>query len=75
MDYGSLEFMGVLYLISYVFFSFNDLFQFSVLASVVINQKASTEADVMSKIEMGGILKYAPHKICAQNRGKVYDKD
>ena len=41
------------------FFSLIDLFQFFVPASVVVNQKASTEADVMSKIEILGVLKYA----------------
>ena len=56
-------------------FSFNDLFHFFVLASVVVNQKASTEADVMNKIEIDSILKYAPDKIGAQDRGKIYDND
>ena len=56
-------------------FSFNDLFHFFVLASVVVNQKASTEADVMSKIEIDGVLKYAPNEIGAWDRGKIYDKD
>ena len=69
MDYGSLIFSFLRFL------SFNDLFHFFVLASVVINQKASTEAEIMSKIEMDIILKYAPDKIGAQNRGKVNDKD
>ena len=69
MDYGSLIFSFLRFL------SFNDLFHFFVLASVVINQKASTEAEIMSKIEMNIILKYAPDKIGAQNRGKVNDKD
>ena len=57
------------------FFSFIDLFHFFVLASVVVNQKASTEADVMSKIEIDGVLKYAPNEIGAWDRGKIYDKD
>ena len=56
------------------FFSFNDLFHFFVLACVV-NQKASGEADVMSKIEIDGILKYAPDKIGAPDCEKIYDKD
>ena len=59
-------------LVFYVFFSFNDLFHFFVLASVVVNQKATTEADVMSKIEIDGILKYA---LGARDRGNIYDKD
>ena len=54
-----------MYLVFYVFFSFIDLFHFFVLASVVVNQKASTEADVMSKIEIDGVLKYAPDEIGA----------
>ena len=69
MDYGSPIFSFLRFL------SFNDLFHFFVLASVVINQKASTEAEIMSKIEMDIILKYAPDKIGAQNCGKVNDKD
>ena len=64
-----------MYLVFYVFFSFIDLFHFFVLASVVVNQKASTEADVMSKIEIDGVLKYAPNEIGAWDRGKIYDKD
>ena len=65
-----------MYLVFYVFFfSFNDLFHFSVLASVVVNQKASTEAYVISKIEIGGVLKYAPDKIGARDRRKIYDND
>ena len=64
-----------MYLVFYVFFSFIDLFHFFVLASVAVNQKASTEADVMSKIEIDGILKYAPYKIGARDRGKTYDND
>ena len=64
-----------MYLIFYVFFSFNDVFHFFVLTSVVINQKISTEADVMSKIEIDGILKYAPDKIGARDRGIIYDKN
>ena len=47
------------------FFSFIDLFHFFVLASVVVNQKTSAEADVMSKIETDGVLKYAPDEIGA----------
>ena len=57
------------------FFSFNDLLHFFLLYSVVANQKASTKADVMSKIEIDGILKYAPDKIVARDRGKIYDKE
>ena len=64
-----------MYLVLYIFFSFNDLFHFFVLASVVVNQKASTEADVMSKIEIDGTLKPAPDKIGARDRGMIYDKD
>ena len=62
-------------LIFYVFFSFNDLFHFFVLANVVVNQKAKTEADVTCKIEIDGILKYAPYKIVARDRGKIHDND
>ena len=29
----------------------------------------------MSKIEIGGVLKYSPDKIGAQDRGKIYEKD
>ena len=47
------------------FFSFSDLFHFFVLASVIVNQKPSIDADVVSKIEIDGILKYAPDKIGA----------
>ena len=65
-----------MYLIFYIFFYFIELFCFFVLASVVVNQKASTETDVkLSKIEIDGILKYAPDKIGARDRGKIYDKD
>ena len=64
-----------MYLVLYIFFSFNDLFHFFVLASVVVNQKASTEADVISKIEIDGVLRYAPDKTGARDRGKIYDKD
>ena len=64
-----------MYLVFYVFFSFNDLFHFFVLASIAVNHKASTETDVMSRIEIDGILRYAPDKIGAQDHGKIYDKD
>ena len=64
-----------MYLVFYVFFSFNDRFHFFVLASVVVNQKARTEADVMSKIEIDSILKYAPDKIGARDRGMIYDNN
>ena len=37
------------------------VFHFFVLASVVVNEKASTEADVMSKTD--GVLKHDPDKI------------
>ena len=57
------------------FFSFIDLFYFFVLASVVVNQKASTEADAMSKIKIDGVLKNAPDEIGVWDRGKIYDKD
>ena len=57
------------------FFSFNNLFNFFVLASVVVNQNASTEADVMSKTEIGWVLKYATDEIGAWDREKIYDKD
>ena len=57
------------------FFSFNDLFHFFVLASVVVNQKASTEADVISKIEIDRVLKYDPDKIGTRDHGKIYNKD
>ena len=57
------------------FFSFIDLFCFFVLASVVVNQKATTEADVMSKIDLDGVLKYAPDEIGAWDRGRIYGKD
>ena len=61
-----------MYLVFYVFLSFTDLFHFFVLANVVVNQKASTEADVMSKIEIDRVLKYAPDEIGARDRGKIY---
>ena len=61
-----------MYLVFCVFFSFIDLFHFFALASVVVNQKASTEADVMSKIEIDRVLKYAPDEIDARDRGKIY---
>ena len=48
------------------------MFHFFALASVVVNQKASTEADVMSKIEIDRVLKYAPDEIDARDRGKIY---
>ena len=47
------------------FFSFIDLFHYFVLASVVVNQKTSTEADVVSKIEIDRLLKFAPDEIGA----------
>ena len=56
------------------FFSFIDLLHFFVIASVVVNQKASSEADVMSKIENDGVLKYVPDEIGAWDRGKIYEK-
>ena len=62
-------------LVFYVFFSFTNLFYFFVLASVVDKKKASTEADVMSKIESDRVLKYALDEIGAWDRGKAYDKD
>ena len=43
----------------FFFLSFNDLFH---LASIVVDQKVSTEEDVMSKIKIDDILKYAPDK-------------
>ena len=61
-----------MYLVFFVFFSFTDLFHFFAQASVVVNQKASTEADVMSKIEIDGVLKYAPDEIGARDRGKIF---
>ena len=61
-----------MYLVFYVFFSFIDLFHFFVLASIVVNQKARNEADVMSKIEIDGVLKYTPDEIGAQDHGKIY---
>ena len=64
-----------MYLVFYVFFSSIDLFHIFVLASIVVNQKASTEADAMSNIEIDGVLKYAPDEIGARDRGKIYDKD
>ena len=62
-----------LYFVFLLFFFY--LFHFFLLASVVVNQKASTEADVMSKIEIDSILKYVPDKIGARDRGKIYDND
>ena len=62
-----------LYFIFLLFFF--DLFYFFVLASVVVNQKGSTEADVMSKIEIDGVLKYVSDKIGARDRGRIYDND
>ena len=64
-----------MYLVFYVFFSFIDLFHFFVLASVVVNQKATTKADVISNIEIDRVLKYVPDEIGAWKRGKIYDKD
>ena len=64
-----------MYLVFYVFFSFIDLFHFFVLASVVVNQKATTKADAISKIEVDRVLKYVPDEIGAWKRGKIYDKD
>ena len=64
-----------MHLVFYVFFSFIDLFHFFVLVSVVVNKKASTEEDVMSKIKIDGVLKYIPDEIGASERGKIYDKD
>ena len=61
-----------MYLVFYVFFSFIDLFHFLVQANVIVNQKGSTEADVMSKIEIDGVLKYVPDEIGARDRGKIY---
>ena len=51
---------------------FNGLLHLIVLASVVVNQKASTEADVRTNID--GVLKHAPDKIGARG-GKIYHKD
>ena len=53
-------------------FSFVDLLHFFVLTNIVVNQEASTEAGVMSKMELVGVLKYAPDEIGAQDRGKIY---
>ena len=64
-----------MYLVFYVFLSFIDLLHFFVLASIVVNQKASIEADIMSKIDIDGVLKYAPDEIGAWDRGNIYDKD
>ena len=64
-----------MYLVFYVFFSFIDLFHFFVLASVVVNQKATTKADVISNIEIDRVLKHVPDEIGAWKRGKIYDKD
>ena len=64
-----------MYLVFYIFFSFIDLFHFFVLASVVVNQKATTKADAISKIEVDRVLKYVPDEIGAWKRGKIYDKD
>ena len=64
---------------SAIAFSFTRVFHFLmifllfVLASVVANHKAATEADVLNKI--AGILKYAPDKIGAGGRGKTGDND
>lgn len=54
-------------------FSFNGLFYLLALVRFVVNQKASTETDVVSKIE--GVLKDAPDKIGAHGRLKIYHKD
>ena len=54
------------------FFSLIDVFHFFVLARIVVNQKASTEADVTSKIEIDGVLKYAPDEIWARDRRNIY---
>ena len=49
------------------------LFLLFVLASIVTNHKAATEADVLNKI--AGILKYAPDKIGAGGGGKTGGND
>ena len=56
------------------FFSLIYLFYFFVLDSVAVNQKASTETDVMRNIEIDGVLKYVSDEIGAWNRGKIYEK-
>ena len=50
---------------------FDDHFLVFVLASIAINHKATTEADVLNEI----VLKYAPDKIGAGGHGKTADND
>ena len=54
----------------YIFFSFNGLLLSFVVASFVVNHKASSTAGVIS--ETGGELNYAPDKIGARSREKIY---
>lgn len=53
-------------------FSCLMVFHLFALVNVVVNQKASTEADVMSKID--GVLKHAPDNIDARDRRKICHK-
>ena len=46
------------------------MFRVFFLASVVVNQNASTKADVESKIDK--VLKHASDKIAARGCGKIY---
>ena len=54
----------------YIFFSFNGLLLSFVVASFVVNHKASSTEGVIS--ETGGELNYAPDKIGARSREKIY---
>ena len=51
---------------SFPFFSFLMVFHLFVLASVAVNKKASTEEDIMSKID--GVLKQTTDQIGARGR-------
>lgn len=57
----------------YIFFSFNGLLLSFVVASFVVNHKASSTAGVIS--EIGGELNYAPDKIGARSCEKIYHND
>ena len=57
----------------YIILSFIGLLLSFVVASFVVNHKASSTAGVISKI--GGELNYAPDKIGARSCEKIYHND
>ena len=57
----------------YIFFSFNGLLLSFVVASFVVNHKASSTAGVIS--EIGGELNYAPDEIGARSCEKICHND